>query len=145
TENGTERAPRPVPGVQASAMASAQGGREQVLLVEDEDDMRDLVTQLLRRLGYTVHAARQADDGLALLDAHPEVALLLTDISLPGGMNGRTLADRARQIRPGLKVLFMSGYSAEAVIHQGRLDPGLRLLQKPFHINDLATHVRAAL
>ncbi len=144
-EAGAAEAAKGKDAAPKKADTRSQGGRESILLVEDEHDMRDLVTQLLERLGYTVYGARTAEDAWPLLEAHKEIVLLLTDISLPGGMNGRKLADRAQEIRPGLKVLFMSGYSAEAVIHQGRLDPGLRLLQKPFHINDLATHVRAAL
>jgi PAS domain S-box-containing protein len=130
---------------QDGAAGRTQGGREQILVVEDTDDMRELTVAQLQRLGYTVFSADQGADAVELLERHRDVTLLLTDVSLPGGINGRQLAERAQRMRPNLKVLYMSGYTEEALIHQGRLDPGIRLLQKPFHNDDLATQVRAAL
>ncbi|HEY1719621.1 MAG TPA: PAS domain-containing protein [Magnetospirillaceae bacterium] len=120
-------------------------GHETILVVEDDDDMRDLSAAVLERLGYVVLSARDAESAIPVFAAHPEIALLLTDISLPGSMNGRKLADQLTGLRPTLKVLYMSGYSEDAVIHQGRLDPGVRLLQKPFQNEDLAFQIRAAL
>ena len=120
-------------------------GHETIMVVEDDEDMRDLTVAVLERLGYGVLSAREAESAIPLFDAHPEISLLLTDISLPGGMNGRRLAEQFLAKRPALKVLYMSGYSEDAIIHQGRLDPGVRLLQKPFQNEDLAFQVRAAL
>ncbi len=128
-----------------NARSQAPVGNEEILVVEDSDDMRALTVALLQGLGYTVFSAGQGPHALPLLDQNRGIALLLTDISLPGGMNGRMLADRARLIRPDLRVLYMSGYSRETLLHQGRLEPGIRLLQKPFHKDELATQVRAVL
>jgi CheY-like chemotaxis protein len=80
-----------------------------------------------------------------MLDAHRDIALLFTDIGLPGGMNGRQLADEARRRRPGLKVLFTSGYARNAIVHHGRLDPGVELISKPFTYAALGTRVRRML
>ncbi len=128
---------------EASSLPS--GNHETILVVEDDQDMRELAVAVLERLGYRPLGAADPDRALDLFERHDEIALLLTDISLPGGLNGRTLAERMQRSRPGLKVLYMSGYSEDAVIHQGRLDPGVRLLQKPFNNDELATQIRAAL
>ena len=128
-----------------AAATPIAAGDEEILVVEDSDEMRALTVAVLEGLGYTVFSAAQGPDALPLLDRHRNIALLLTDVLLPGGMSGRTLAERAQLVRPDLKVLYMSGYSHEAMVHQGRLEPGIRLLQKPFHKNELAAQVRAAL
>jgi CheY-like chemotaxis protein len=130
---------------EAEPRRAAVGGNETILVVEDDADMRELATAVLGRLGYTVLGARDSESALPLFEAHPEIALLLTDISLPGALNGRRLAERMTAARPALKVLYMSGYSEDAIIHQGRLDPGVRLLQKPFQNEELAIQIRAAL
>jgi CheY-like chemotaxis protein len=83
--------------------------------------------------------------GLRLLDAEPAIALLFSDVGLPGGMNGRQLADRARQRRPDLKVLYATGYARNAIVHQGRLDPGVQLIAKPFTYAALARKIREVL
>ena len=119
-------------------------GRETVLVVEDEDDVRVYSTETLRDLGYTVLAARDGPAALRLLEEHPEVGVLFTDVGLPG-MNGRQLADDARRQRPGLKVLFTTGYARNAIVHQGRIDPGVELLVKPFTRAQLAQRIRAVL
>ncbi len=103
-----------------------------ILAVEDDDDVRANTTGILRELGYTVLEASTAAAALHLIDGHPEISLLFTDIGLPGGMNGRQLADAARKLRPDLKVLFTTGYARNAIVHDGRLDPGVVLLPKPF-------------
>ncbi len=121
------------------------GNRELLLVVEDDPALRALVVQLLHRLGYRTVAAGDAASALRLLAAEPEVALLLADMVLPGGKNGAELSREAKVLKPGLPVLFMSGYTENAVIHNGRLDPGVRLLEKPFTTNKLAEAVRAAL
>ncbi len=123
----------------------AQRGSETVLVVEDAEDMRDLTVTMLRKLGYQVVAASNAPHALTLLKEHPQVSLLLTDMTLPGGVSGRGLAERALAERPSLKVLYMSGYTREAVGGRGIPTPGARFLEKPFNALDLAKEVRAAI
>ena len=105
---------------------------EMILVVEDDEDVRNYSSESLRELGYTVLEARNARMALQMLERHPEVAVIFTDIGLPGGMNGRQLCEEARKLRPTLKVLFTSGYARNAIVHDGRLDPGVELLTKPF-------------
>ena len=123
----------------------ADTGNESILVVEDDRLVREYVVAQLRRLGYVVTAAATADEALAMIDAGPAPDLLFTDIIMPGGMNGRQLAKEALRRRPALKVLFTSGYTENAMIHQGRLDPGVLLLAKPYRTADLARMVRKAL
>jgi CheY-like chemotaxis protein len=99
----------------------------------------------LQELGYRPIEAADGAAGLRLIDQRPEIALLFTDVGLPGGMNGRQLADQARLRRPGLKVLFMTGYARNAIIHHGRLDPGVQLITKPFTFSGLAAKLRQVL
>ena len=115
---------------------------ETILVVEDDDDVRASTIEMLRDLGYTILEAANARSGLQLLDGHPEIRLLFTDVGLPGGMNGRQLADEAGGRRSNLKVLFASGYARNAIVHDGRLDPGVELIIKPFTQDVLATRVR---
>jgi len=100
---------------------------------------------MLRELGYRVIEAPDGPTGLRLLDAHREIYLLFTDVGLPGGMNGRQLAEEAQRRNAGLKVLFMSGYARNAIVHHGRLDPGVELLLKPFTYQGLAAKIRHVL
>ena len=130
--------------VAAEGNVSPQGNAI-ILLVEDEEQVRALVARVLRQRGYQVLVAENALVGLELLAAHPNIDLLLTDIMLPGGLNGRQLADVAVAERPTLKVLFMSGYAKDAIIRQGRLNPDVRLLAKPFTPSTLAQYVSEAL
>ena len=118
--------------------------QEVVLVVEDEPAVRQFSTDALGELGYRVLAADGAAAALRLLDAHPEIALLFTDVIMPD-VNGRKLADEARRRRPALKVLFTTGYTRNAVVHNGVLDPGVELLGKPFTIEELAAKVREVL
>ncbi len=111
---------------------------ETILVVEDDEDVRAHSTGILRELGYTVLEAASGAAGLQLLRSHPEIRLLFTDVGLPGGMNGKQLGDRALGIRPNLKVLFTTGYARNAIVHDGRLDPGVSLLTKPFTFSALA-------
>ena len=119
--------------------------REAVLVVEDEEEVRALSVEILRDLGYMVIEAANASAALTVLERQQPVDLLFTDVGLPGGMNGRQLADRARGLRPGLKVLFTTAYARNALVHHGRLDPGVELLTKPFPAADLAQRVRTLL
>jgi PAS domain S-box-containing protein len=126
--------------------ASIPRGREETILVaEDDSEVRSFTVETLRELGYRVVAAMDGHTALRLLDAHREIALLFTDVGLPGGMNGRQLADEAQRRRSRLKVLFTSGYARNAIVHHGRLDPGVELIAKPFTFSTLATTVRRIL
>ena len=116
-------------------------GSETILLVEDDADVRAFVADVLRELNYRVLEAEDAKSALRLLDQENTVDLLLTDVILPGP-NGRELAEVAVGKRPGLKVLFMTGYSRNAIVHQGRLDPGVELIQKPLTQSALAERIR---
>ncbi len=120
------------------------GGRERVLVVEDEPAVRQFSVEALTALGYQVLAAEGAAPALALLDRHPDIALLFTDVVMPE-VNGRQLADEALRRRPDLKVLFTTGYSRNALERDGVIDPGVQVIGKPFTVDTLATRVRAAL
>jgi signal transduction histidine kinase len=120
-------------------------GDETILLVEDHDDLRAYAASVLRELGYTVLEAEFAKQALELLRGAEFVHLLFTDVVLPEGMDGRQLADEALRLRPGLKVLFTTGYSRNAIVHNGRLDAGVQLLSKPFSFQSLAEKVRRVL
>jgi PAS domain S-box-containing protein len=128
-----------------SAGPDVRGRGETILVVEDEPDVRSLTIRMLERLGYRVLAAEDGPSALRVMEQNPDVALLFTDIVLPGGMNGAQLARAARQARPNLQVLYTSGYTDNAVIHHGRLDPGVDLLEKPFTRSALAQRVHEAL
>jgi CheY-like chemotaxis protein len=100
---------------------------------------------MLRELGYVPFDAANGAQGLRLLAMRPDIKLLFTDIGLPEGMNGRELAEEAKRRRPGLKVLFTSGYARNAIVHHGRLDPGVELLPKPYLFDALGASVRRML
>ncbi|WP_369348753.1 PAS domain-containing protein [Stenotrophomonas sp. JAG2] len=120
------------------------GGRELVLVVEDEPGVRQFSIEALTELGYPVLAAEGAATALTLLDRHPDIALLFTDVVMPE-VNGRQLADEALRRRPALKVLFTTGYSRNALENDGVLDPDVHLIGKPFTLEELALRVRAVL
>jgi CheY-like chemotaxis protein len=124
----------------------AQGDRlETILVVEDDDDLRTYIADLLRDLNYRVISAASAQAALTiLLQKQPGIDLMLTDVVMPG-INGRELGRRAGEIRPELKILYMTGYSRNAVVHQGRLDEGVELLEKPVSQARLALRVRELL
>jgi PAS domain S-box-containing protein len=127
------------------AQSVPTGEGETILVVEDEPDVRGFAVEMLRELGYHVLDAPDGHAGLRVLDANREIVLLLTDVGLPGGMNGRQLAEEALRRRPRLKVLFTSGYARNAIIHHGRLDPGVQFIAKPFTFTGLATKLRQVL
>ena len=129
----------------AAAPALPRRGTETVLLAEDDDQVRALARETLEISGYTVLEAAHPEAAVTLAQQHGgALHLLLTDVVMPG-MNGRVLADRLLALRPGIKVLFMSGYPAAAVAPHGTLDPGTPLLQKPFTPGSLARKVREVL
>jgi CheY-like chemotaxis protein len=139
-------APAPAPGAAIAADPAGQsGGRETILVVEDDPLVRNLVAQRLRELGYRILDAAEAAGALRILESEAPIDLLLTDVVLPGALTGRDLADTARKLRPGLKVLFSSGYTQSSIDHQGKLDPGVEFLPKPFRRAELAAKVRAVL
>lgn len=120
---------------------SEQG--ETVLVVDDEPSVRMLVTDVLGDLGYVAIEAADSVAGLKVLESNTRIDLLVTDVGLPGGMNGRQMADAARVRRPDLKVLFVTGYAENAVLGNGRLGHGMGILTKPFSIEAMAERVRS--
>jgi PAS domain S-box-containing protein len=120
-------------------------GAETILVVEDDDALRACTIEVLSELGYRIIAAPSAVAALALLDREPQIDLLFTDVVMPGGVNGRQLADEAVRRRPGLKVLFTTGYTRNAIVHHGRLDPGVQMIGKPFSFDELGAKVRELL
>jgi CheY-like chemotaxis protein len=130
-----------------SEARTAPAGRETVLVVEDDENVRSYSVEVLRELGYRVVEASTGPAALALLEqaGGAEVDLLFTDVVLPGGLNGEQLALQARERRPGLKVLFTTGYARNAIVHHGRLEAGVQLITKPFTYADLAAKVREVL
>ena len=120
--------------------AKAQDG-ETVLVIEDEDSVRELVTEVLNDLGYRALQARDGPSGLKILQSRERIDLLVSDIGLPG-MNGRQVADAAREQRPDLKVLFITGYAENAAMAHGFLEPGMEMVTKPFAVDALAARIR---
>lgn len=124
---------------------AVQGGHETILVVEDDKLVRDYVLTQLHSLGYVTLDAANAAEALAIVEAGKKFDLLFTDVIMPGAMNGRQLANELYKTRPGLKVLFTSGYTENAIIHHGRLDSGVLLLAKPYRKSDMAAMIRKAL
>jgi len=120
-------------------------GAETILVVEDDDALREYTVEILTDLGYHVLAASGAAMALDILDRVNDVDLLFTDIVMPGGANGRELADEALHRKSDLKVLFTTGYTRNAIVHHGRLDQGVQMIGKPFSFDQLAAKVRAML
>ncbi|HTK34969.1 MAG TPA: ATP-binding protein [Caulobacteraceae bacterium] len=118
---------------------------ETILVLEDDDDVRTYSVDILRELGYRVIEAHDGPSALRLLERQTRVDLLFTDVVLPGGMTGAQVVEQACKARPGLKVLFTTGYARNAIIHHGRLDKGVRLITKPFGSSELASKVRDVL
>lgn len=123
----------------------SDGGSETILLVEDHDDLRAYSSGVLRELGYKVLDAPNGRVALDLLQSHNDVAMLFTDVVMPEGLDGRQLAEEAVRRRPGIKVLYTTGYTRNAIVHNGQLDPGVNLLSKPFTYRELAEKVRRLL
>ncbi|RZI38114.1 response regulator, partial [Herbaspirillum sp. HC18] len=118
--------------------APIAGGNEKILIVEDDALVRQYVVTQVRSLGYIALEAANGAEALAIIDSDETIELLFTDIIMPGNMNGRQLADEAHKRRPGLKTLFTSGYTENAIVHHGRLDSGVLLLAKPYRKSELA-------
>jgi len=129
---------------EAPPPSSTVTGSETVLVVEDDAKLLELTTAALREIGYKVIPASHAKDALAVITAETPIDLLFTDIMMPD-INGRKLADEARVLRPNLRVLYMTGFTRNAIVHNGVLDVGVNLLAKPFTLDELGQKVREAL
>jgi PAS domain S-box-containing protein len=125
----------------AAEMPRAEPG-ETVLVVDDEPIVRMLITDVLRDLGYTAIDAEDGAAGLKVVESDGRIDLMIADVGLPGGTNGRQLADAARLVRPALKVLFITGYAENAMLGDGRLEPGMHVLNKPFVFDALASRIK---
>lgn len=140
--SGGEEEPASLP---AAPSEVPRGRGETILVVEDEPSVRTLSVALLSDLGYEILEAADGPAALLILETSPHVDLLFTDVVLPGGMRGPELAAEIMRRRPGIAVLYTSGYTENAIVHHGRLDEGVELLNKPFRREDLARRVRAVL
>ena len=123
-----------------TAMQRAEQG-ETVLIVDDEPTVRMLITEVLEDLGYIAIEAHDGSAGLKILESNTRIDLLITDVGLPGGMNGRQVADAGRTLRPGLKVLFITGYAENAVMGSSQLGAGLEVMTKPFSMEALTSKI----
>jgi signal transduction histidine kinase/ActR/RegA family two-component response regulator len=131
--------------IDTSTVQNRSLGAETILVVEDDEALRLYTVEILNELGYAVLAADNGAAALEIVKRGDPIDLLFTDIVMPGGMNGRQLADAARQLRPNLKVLYTTGYTANAIVHHGRLDPEAELVSKPFTYDSLGRKIRAVL
>jgi CheY-like chemotaxis protein len=130
---------------EATDASLIEGGIETILVVEDDALVRRSVTTQIQSLGYQTIEAASAAEALVVVERGDAFDLLFTDVVMPGSMNGRELADEVARRRPGMKVLFTSGYTEDAVFHHGRLDPGVLLLAKPYTKSEIARMIRHAL
>jgi CheY-like chemotaxis protein len=137
----SDAAPGDEPAGQPQAPHAGRG--ETVLVVDDEPTIRMLIIEVLEELGYVAIEAAEGAAGLKILQSNASIDLLITDVGLPGGMNGRQMADAGRIVRPDLKVLFITGYAETAIIGDGRLAPGMQVLTKPFTMKALANRIRS--
>ncbi len=135
----------PLDGTEAGGGAITAGHGETVLVIDDEHTIRTVIAEVLAEAGYQVMEAADGPSGLKILQAERRVDMLVTDVGLPGGMNGRQVADAARVARPGLKILFITGYAENAAVGKGYLDAGMEVLTKPFDMAELANKVEAML
>jgi CheY-like chemotaxis protein len=142
---GAEASAEAPPKVAAAAPpTTSASGRCKVLLVEDDERVRAFAEEALRDLGYQVLTAESAAEALQRISGEPDVDLLLTDVVMPD-LNGRQLAEQVLELKPGLPVLYMTGFTRNAVVHNGMLDPGVNFMAKPFTVDQLAAKVREAL
>ncbi|EAS51559.1 putative PAS sensor histidine kinase/response regulator [Aurantimonas manganoxydans SI85-9A1] len=139
TKDDSEDAAPPAP-----AVAPTETGRT-VLVIDDEPLVRMLVVDVLEELGYTALEAGDGPSGMKVIESEARIDLLITDVGLPNGMNGRQVAEAARQIRAGLKVLFITGYAENAVLNHGHLEHGMQVVTKPFDMGDLTRRIQAIL
>ncbi len=136
------QADAPAGTVELSSAPPRAGHGETVLVVDDELSVRMLVAEVLADLGYIAVEAADGAAGLRVLQSDARVDLRVTDVGLPGGLNGRQLADAARAARPELRVLFITGYAENSVLSHGQLEPGMHVMTKPFAMEALASRIR---
>jgi PAS domain S-box-containing protein len=129
----------------ADKNTAARGAGETVLIVDDEPTVRNLIKEVLDDLGYLAVEAEDGATGLDIIKSNRRVDLLVTDVGLPGGMNGRQLADAALVLRPALKILFITGYAETAALGAGHLKPGMHVVTKPFSLDTLGRRVKEIL
>jgi CheY-like chemotaxis protein len=127
--------------IEHSSAIRETGAGETVLVIDDEPTVRMLIVEVLVEAGYAALEAEDGPSGLKILDSGVRVDLLITDVGLPGGMNGRQVADAARASRPDLKILFVTGYAENAAVGNGHLEPGMEVITKPFVMADLADKI----
>jgi len=139
------RTSKPQEDVEPESVVDAPGGFESILVVEDNAAVRAAAVDVLAELGYAVLKADHAEQALAVLHSGARVDLLFTDVVMPGPISTRELVRRAQNLRPGLRVLYTSGYTQNAIVHNGTLDAGANLLSKPYRKNDLARRLRSVL
>jgi CheY-like chemotaxis protein len=139
-----QREPSPAVAAPGDEARPLRALGESVLVVEDDAQVKIMIGAVLEDFGYCVREAVDAESALAILRSGETFDLLITDVGLPG-MNGRQLAEIARALRPGLPVLFVTGYAATAVVRAEFLDPGMHMISKPFSVQAFATAVREAL
>jgi signal transduction histidine kinase len=132
------------PHVAADAPQLGSGGKS-VLVIDDEPVIRMLVVDALEEMGFECAEAEDGPGGLTILERAERLDLLITDVGLPGGLNGRQVADRARELRPDLKVLFITGYAENAALNHGHIGPGTRVLTKPFSVSELTSRIESLL
>jgi CheY-like chemotaxis protein len=131
------------PAEAAAHEGTDRGYGETVLVIDDEPTVRALIVEVLEENGYRTRQAEDGANGLRIIDSDARIDLLITDVGLPGGVNGRQVADAARIARPDLKVLFITGYAENAAIGHGHLQAGMEVITKPFAVADLGRKVRA--
>ena len=131
--------------VEGSPTTELPEGKETLLVVEDNSEVRSTAVEILTSLGYRVLEANNGHQALERFIQHPDISLVFSDVMLPGGLLGATLAARLRERRPGLKVLLTTGFTESAIMHRGLLDGSLEVLSKPYKVEDLARRVRAIL
>ena len=125
----------------AQPVADVTRSGETILVIDDEPMVRMLIVDSLEDLGYGCLEAADGPSGLQILETTPGIDLLVTDVGLPGGLNGRQVAERARQLRPGLRILFVTGYAENAVLNHGHIERGMQVLTKPFAVEELGRRI----
>jgi CheY-like chemotaxis protein len=133
------------PKVHEDAVIHTEKKFRTILIVEDNKEVLSVTASMVENLGYTILTAENANDALAILQSRSDIHLLLTDVMLPGALNGPALAKKALEIHPDLKVLFNSGYAEQAIIENGLLEEGVNLLSKPFRKPQMAEKLSSLL
>jgi signal transduction histidine kinase len=128
------------PAIFETGVVHPDGGGQLILVVEDDEDVRRVTVDMLTELGFSILSASNGADALAIVDRHPALVMIMTDVVMPG-MNGRKLAEEASRRRPDLKILFTTGYTRNAIVHNGTLDEGVELLAKPFTLEAVAAKI----